>query len=106
MHSLFFLFFKIDRKINTLLYNFYTNLCSHLSANFVKVSPECFRIFIPKSNLAGIPITKFTINENNVPPAQLRRTPLSRKGILAVVPRHTGGGSPNKDETGLSALAC
>ena len=25
-------------------------------------------------------------NENNVPPAQLQKTPLNRKGILAAVP--------------------
>ena len=30
--------------------------------------------------------TKNFYNENNVPPAQLQKTPLNRKGILAAVP--------------------
>ena len=29
---------------------------------------------------------KVKFNENNVPPAQLQKTPLNRKGILAAVP--------------------
>ena len=29
---------------------------------------------------------RFIYNENNVPPAQLQKTPLNRKGILAAVP--------------------
>ena len=31
-------------------------------------------------------IRKVKFNENNVPPAQLQKTPLNRKGILAAVP--------------------
>ena len=42
------------------------------------------KVFKNKSNKGT---TKIEVNnENNVPPAQLQKTPLSRKGILAAVP--------------------
>ena len=63
---------------NMLIDQWLSKFNSYSSLSRLCHSPKVYdKIFLKK-------ITFF--NENNVPPAQLQKTPLSRKGILAAVP--------------------
>ena len=47
---------------------------------------KCMKCKSNEKNAVGMPCGHMIYYESNVPPAQLQKTPLSRKGILAAVP--------------------